>query len=58
MIYEGVYFNEEEMLKMGRDQFVTHHVKHFWKHLPEEKREKMLGEAYDLIKNTGENEMN
>lgn len=50
MIFERVNFNEEEVRKMSLANFTKRHIHLFWLDRDEKTREKMLGQAYGLIK--------
>lgn len=47
--YENVSFVKEEVKKMSKSAFITHHINVFWLDRDEATRKKMLGAAYDLI---------
>ncbi len=49
MIFECVNFNEEEVKKMSRSEFIERHIDHLWKNRDEATRKKMLSQAYRLI---------
>lgn len=49
MIFERVNFNDEEIKKMSRDEFVSRHINLFWLDRDEATRKKILGQVYDLI---------
>lgn len=49
MIFENVNFNEEEIKKMGLDEFESRHINLFWLDRDEATRKKMLGQVYDII---------
>lgn len=50
MIYEGVNFNEKEVVKMSQEDFEAMHIDLFWKNRDEAIRKKMLAEIYGMIR--------
>lgn len=52
MIFECVNFNDEEVRKMSRDEFLARHISLFWKNRDEATRKKMLSKVYGLINPT------
>ncbi len=49
MIFERVNFNDAEVKKMTREEFVSRHVGILWPDRDEATRKKMLGQVYDLV---------
>ena len=49
MIIEGVNFNEEQVQKMKREDFISRHESALWQNRDAATRKKMLEQAYDLI---------
>lgn len=49
MIFERVNFNNAEVKKMTREEFVSRHVGILWPDRDEATRKKMLGQVYDLV---------
>lgn len=49
MIFERVNFNDEEVKKMTRDEFISRHIDMFWLNRDEATRKNMLSQVYDLI---------
>ena len=49
MIFERVNFNDEEVKKMTRDEFISRHIDQFWLNRDEATRKNMLSQVYDLI---------
>lgn len=49
MIFECVNFNDEEVKKMSRDEFIDRHSDIFWRDKDTDTRQKMLTQVYDLI---------
>lgn len=46
--FENVTFISSEVLKMKKTEFISSHLKIFWRDKDEETRRKMLSQAYDL----------
>lgn len=46
--YENVTFIKAEVLKMKKTEFISCHLKVFWREKNEETRRKMLSQVYDL----------
>lgn len=49
MLFERVFFNEEEARKLSKDEFVARHANLFWLDRDEATRRKMLGQVYGMI---------
>lgn len=47
---EGIWFNEEKIIKMKRNHFIKETIKVHFLDIPEAEREKKLGRIYDDIK--------
>lgn len=45
--FENVTFIKSEVLKMKKAEFISSHLKIFWRDKDEETRRKMLSQAYD-----------
>ena len=49
MVLNGVSFNEKLCLQMNRKEFIKEHVDSCFTDREKQDREKMLGDAYDLM---------